>query len=95
MQDQSLDTFKDTLLSARAFSMPKLLACCEHYIAADPQQRFQPVSAHLGDVLHPSTVTRIADSLQVAIRRMGKQLETLQADLLEKTPCTQPLGVGG
>ena len=78
MQDQSIDAFMHTLECAKGFNMPKLMACCEHHICADPLQRFQPLSARLGDALPPSAVTRIADCLQVAIQKMAARLVAVQ-----------------
>ena len=87
MQAQSLDTFKHTLICAKAFTMPKLLACCEHHISLDSCQDFHPLSARLGNVLSPSSLTRIADSYQLAMQRMAAKLAPLRFSI-EGNSCT-------
>ena len=71
MQDQSLDGFMHIMDCALQFDMPKLLACCEYHIAADPLQRFQPVSLRLRDALPNGSVLRIAEGLASAFETMA------------------------
>ena len=71
MQDQSLDAFMHILDCAVVCDMPKLLACCEHHIAADPQQRFQPISLCLKHLLPISSALHIAEGLHLAFQNMA------------------------
>ena len=71
MQDQSLDVFMHILDCAIVCDMPKLLACCEYHIAADPQQRFQPISLRPWHLLPISSALRIAEGLRLAFQNMA------------------------
>ena len=74
MQNASFDDFLHTLDCATNYKMPKLLACCEYYIATAPIGRFQ---AELSSLKHPlpiSSALRIAAGLRVAFRKvMGEE----------------------
>ena len=68
---QDVEVFLQTLDSAVHCEMPKLLACCEHHIAADPQQRFQQDSSGLEQLLPVSSALRIAQGLRMALHRIA------------------------
>ncbi len=68
---QDTEVFLQTLDSAVRCGMPKLLACCEHHIAADPQQWSQQNSSHQEQLLPISSALRIAQGLRMALHRMA------------------------
>ncbi len=70
IQDQSFDSFRDTLDCAMQFDMPKLLACCEYHIAAGPHHKFH-VASCLGHALPISSMFRIAEGLSACIEKMA------------------------
>ncbi len=63
---------------AIAFGMPKLLACCECYMAADDQDRFKTVSSTL---LPLSSTLRIAEGLR------GLKRKASEADYGDRCEC--------
>ena len=70
---QDLEAFLQTLDAAVSCDMPKLLACCEHHIAADSQQKLQPKIARLEQLLPISSALRIAQGLRMALQRMVEE----------------------
>ena len=68
---QDVEVFLQFLDSAIRCGMPKLLACCEHHIAADPQQRVEQKSARLEQLLPVSSTLRIAQGLRMALYRLA------------------------
>ena len=85
MQDQSVEAFLHILDSTVLCDMPKLLACCQHHISADPQQRFQPISLRLKRLLPVSSALRIAEGLRVAFQRMAA--DHAAADQSQRCEC--------
>lgn len=71
MQDQSFEGFTHILECASRLDMPKLLACCEYHIAADPLHRFRPVASCLGNVLPLSSFFRVAEGLSRGFETMA------------------------
>ena len=58
-----------TLDAALSYSMPKLLACCEYYIAADPSDKFGlPDLLRLGKSLPKHSALRIIAALREALK---------------------------
>ena len=71
MQDQSLEAFMHTLDSACLLDMPKLLACCEHHICADPKQRFGLKQLQLSRQFATTSALRVPEGLRMACQRMA------------------------
>ena len=80
-----MEAFLHILFSALLCDMPKLLACCDHHIAADPQQSFQPISLRLKHLLPISSALRIAEGLCVAFQRMAA--DHAAADQSQRCEC--------
>ena len=84
MQDR--EAFLQTLNAAVSCDMPKLLACCEFHIAAENQQRLQPVMLRLEELLPISSALRIAQGLRVALQRMGEEHAAAEDQSQSKGP---------
>ncbi len=92
LQDQDFDKFINIMTSAALFGMPKVLACCEYYVAVDTYKE-----AHMGlatqtelgarcsrEELLDCSRGRIGDGLAIAIHGMYGTQRDKYSDV---TPC--------
>ena len=63
-----MDGFMHIVDAAVRFNMPKLLACCEYYIAVNRRQEFTPISLRLKEI-PVSSLLRIAEAALAAYQR--------------------------
>lgn len=80
MQELSQEAFMQLLNAAESYGVPKLLACCEYYIAVDPSNRLAlPALLGLKESLPKCSAFRIIAALRMALKTPTSDYSSLSS----------------